>query len=204
MTRRGTSLVCSLMLAIAAWPASAQLASADTTTLPAGFGTLRQDDIALKVQLGALQVRMIPLDESVIRTLSPDSYRTLHELRASKRAAVEGVLRRTAMPGASLWYVQFFNLEPGEARFSPQDVVINSAGRDFRPLDVFALTPGFGEQRLQQREVQAALYVFDPAVEINQPLTITVETQSSTMWETLLKKVDQERALIRNRANAKP
>ena len=49
MTRRGTSLVCSLMLAIAAWPASAQLASADTTTLPAGFGTLRQDDIALKV-----------------------------------------------------------------------------------------------------------------------------------------------------------
>ena len=204
MTRRGTSLICLLTLAIAAWPARAQLASADTTTLPAGFGTLRQDDIALKVQLGALQVRMIPLDESVIRTLSPDSYRTLHELRASKRAAVEGVLRRTAMPGASLWYVQFFNLEPGEARFSPQDVVINSAGRDFRPLDVFALTPGFGEQRLQQREVQAALYVFDPAVEINQPLTITVETQSSTMWETLLKKVDQERALIRNRANAKP
>lgn len=172
---------------------------ADSAALPVGYGTLRQDEIAVKVQFNALQVRVLPLDETVIRTLSPDSYRTLRELRDSKRTAVEAVLRRTGMPGASLWYVQFFNLEQGEARFSPMELVINSAGRDFRALELFALTPGFGEQRLSQREVQAALYVFDPAVDINQPLTITFETQSSTVWETLLKKVDRERTLIRSR-----
>jgi hypothetical protein len=187
-------------------PAYAQRtnAPADTVSLPAGFGTLKQDDIAIKVQYNALQVRVLPLDETVIRTLSPDSYRTLHELRSSKRMAVEGIRRRLALPDASLWYVQFFNLEQGEARFSPQELVITSAGRDFRALDVLPLTPGFGEQRLSQREVQAALYVFDPSVDVNQPLTITFETQSSAIWDSLLKKVDQERALIRSRAGSKP
>lgn len=193
-------LLLLLVIALAPMQARTQQAPVDTAALPAGLGTLRQDDIAIKVQYNALQVRMLPLDETVIRTLSPDSYRTLRELRESKKTALAAVLRRTGMPGASLWYVQFFNLEQGEARFSPMELVINSAGRDYRAVEVFALTSGFGEQRLRQREVQAALYVFDPAVDINQPLTVTFETQSSAVWETLLKKVDRERALIRSRA----
>ncbi len=202
MLRR--TLASMALLALAAPVARAQQATADTLPLPTGLGTLRQDDIAVKVRFNALQVRVLPLDESVIRTLSPDSYRALYELRASKRAAVDAVQRRTGLPGTSLWYVQFFNQEQGEARFSPMELVINSAGRDFRALEVLALTPGFGEQRLRQREVQAALYIFDPAVDINQPLTITFETQSSAAWEALLKKVDRERTLIRSRAGSKP
>ncbi len=203
---RRSLLVSTLALALAARALGAQQAGAlgDTSSLPAGFGTLRQDDIAVRVQFNALQVRVLPLDETVIRTLSPDSYRALHELRESKRALVDAVLKRTGMPGASLWYVQFFNSEQGEARFSPLEVVINSAGRDFRALDVFALTPGFGEQRLVQREVQAGLYVFDPSVDVNQPLVITFETRRSDAWGTLLKRVDRERSLIRSRAASKP
>ena len=199
-------LVSTVAVALATRSSGAQPAgtTADTASLPAGLGTLKQDDIAVRVQYNALQVRVLPLDETVIRTLSPDSYRALHELRESKRTLVDSLLKRTGLPGASLWYVQFFNSEQGEARFSPLEVVINSAGRDFRALDVFALTPGFGEQRLLQREVQAGLYVFDPSVDVNQPLVITFETQSSDVWGTLLKRVDQERTLIRSRAAAKP
>jgi len=199
-------LVSTVAVALATRSSGAQQPgkTADTASLPAGLGTLKQDDIAVRVQFNALQVRVLPLDETVIRTLSPDSYRALHELRESKRTLVEGLLKRTGLPGASVWYVQFFNGEQGEARFSPLEVVINSAGRDFRALDVFALTPGFGEQRLLQREVQAGLYVFDPSVDVNQPLVITFETQSSDVWGTLLKRVDQERTLIRSRAAAKP
>lgn len=177
----------------------AQRAAVDTAAVPAGYGTLKQDDIAIKLQYNGLQVRVLPLDETVIRTLGPDSYRTLRELRESKRAATDAVLRRTGKPGASLWYVQFYNLEQGEARFSPLELLITSAGRDFRAVELFALTPGFGEQRLRQRETQAALYVFDPAVDVNQPLTVTFETQSSDVWETLLKKVERERMLITGR-----
>lgn len=187
------------LLVLSAASAAAQRPATDTLALPAGYGTLRQDDIAIRLQYNGLQVRVLPLDETVIRTLSPDSYRTLRELRDSKRAAVDGVLRRTGKPGASLWYVQFYNQEQGEARFSPMELLITSAGRDFRAVELFALTPGFGEQRLRQRETQAALYVFDPAVDVNQPLTVTFETQSSEVWETLLKKVEQERMLIAGR-----
>lgn len=199
-------LVSTVAVALATRSSGAQQPgkTADTASLPAGLGTLKQDDIAVRVQFNALQVRVLPLDETVIRTLSPDSYRALHELRESKRKLVDSLLKRTGLPGASVWYVQFFNSEQGEARFSPLEVVINSAGRDFRALDVFALTPGFGEQRLLQREVQAGLYVFDPSVDVNQPLVITFETQSSDVWGTLLKRVDQERTLIRSRAAAKP
>ena len=199
-------LVSTVAVALATRSSGAQQPGkiADTASLPAGLGTLKQDDIAVRVQFNALQVRVLPLDETVIRTLSPDSYRALHELRESKRKLVDSLLKRTGLPGASVWYVQFFNGEQGEARFSPLEVVINSAGRDFRALDVFALTPGFGEQRLLQREVQAGLYVFDPSVDVNQPLVITFETQSSDVWGTLLKRVDQERTLIRSRAAAKP
>ena len=199
-----TALLVTILMLASAPAAHGQASPADTASLPAGFGTLRQDDIAIKVQYNALQVRVLPLDETVIRTLSPDSYRALRELRESKRAAVNAVLRRTGGPGASLWYVQFFNQEQGEARFSPMELAITSAGRDFRAVDLFPLTLGFGEQRLQQREVQAALYVFDPAVDVNQPLTVTFETQSSAVWESLLKKVENERALIRSRAGSKP
>src|SRR5688500_19747096 len=62
-------------------PARPEQATAD---LPVGFGTLHQEDIALRIQLPGVLVRALPLDESVIRVLSPDSYRGLHELVASR------------------------------------------------------------------------------------------------------------------------
>jgi hypothetical protein len=56
------------------------------------------------------------------------------------------------------------------------EFVITSVGRDFRPIDVLPITPGFGQQRLRQREVQAALFAFDPQVDVNQPLTVQYES----------------------------
>ena len=41
-------------------------------------------------------------------------------------------------------------VERGETRFSPREFVITNVGRDFRPIDVIPLTPGFGEQRLRR------------------------------------------------------
>jgi hypothetical protein len=178
--------------------------SNDTTgaiLVPPGFGTLRQDDIAVRLQLtGGLTVRAIPLDESLIRLLSPDSYRALRDLQESRREQISAVQARFRYPRYSIWYVSFFGLEQGEARFSPQELIIASAGRDFRPLEVIPLTSGFGEQRLKQREVQSALYVFDGSIDLAQPLTVTVETAQSTAWANVLQRVERERALVRSRA----
>lgn len=172
------------------------------TMVPAGFGTLRQDDIAVRVRLvGGVTVRLIPLDEALIRLLSPDSYRTLHGLRVSQQTALDSVAQRFRYPRYSVWYVSFFGVEQGEARFSPFEVVVFNAGRDFRPLDVLPLTPGFGEQRLRQRETQSALYVFDGQLDVNQPLEVAVETTRDASWAgAVLPRVERERALVRSRA----
>lgn len=177
----------------------------DPNWVPAGFGTLRQDDIALKSSpANGLQIRAVPLDERFIRLLAPDSYRALRELQASKAPALLAVKERNRLPSYSVWYVSFFALEQGETRFSPQEFIISNSGRDFRPLDIVALTPGFGEYRLKQREVQSALLVFDGQIDLNQPVTAQLESVPSiTDWSSVLQRVERERALVRSRAAAK-
>lgn len=174
----------------------------DPNWVPAGFGTLRQDDIALKVSpANGLQVRAIPLDERFIRLLSPDSYRALRDLLARNDAALQQVRDRNRLPSYSVWYVSFFALEQGETRFSPQEFILSNTGRDFRPLDVLSVTPGFGEYRLRQREVQSGLLVFDGQLDLNQPITGMMEsTPSVTDWGTVLARVERERTLVRSRA----
>ncbi len=85
---------------------------------------------------------------------------------ASRSAALTRIRERNRLPAYSVWYVSFFALEQGETRFSPNELIINNTGRDFRPLDLVPLTPGFGEYRLKQREVQSALLVFDGQLDL--------------------------------------
>jgi hypothetical protein len=172
--------------------------------VPAGFGTLRQDDISIRVAQFGLRVRAIPLDESVIRVLSPDSYRALSDLQKSQATRLEEISRRTALARLSVWYVSFFSQEVGEARYSPLELIVTNVGRDFRPIEVVPLSPGFGLQRVRQREVQSALYVFDGQLDVNQPLVVAYETARATTWAATLQRIERERALARSRAASRP
>lgn len=215
------SLVCTVACASSAPPASttaAPRATAATDTSaaarrsvadtvpglpPPGFGTLRQDDISLRLTISNLQVRATPLDEAIIRLLSPDSYRALSELKRSKSEAIAAVARRNAVRELSLWYVSFFAVEQGETRFSPREFIITNVGRDFRPLDILPITPGFGEQRLRQNGRQDGLYVFDGQLDVQQPLTVSYETARNDSWGQMLPQIERERALVKSRAAAR-
>ena len=171
--------------------------------IPAGFGTLRQDQIAIRVQTLGLTVSAIPLEESVIRTLAPDSYRTLHALRESKKAALEALRARTGLTSVQAWLVSFFNVQQGDARFDAFDLLVHSVGQDFRPLDALPLTPGFGDGRVAQRGRQDAIYAFDPQVDLNQPLTVTALGQQTTVWgDAMLPLIERERSLVWSRSSA--
>jgi hypothetical protein len=175
--------------------------SLDPSLIPAGHGTMRQEDIALRIPYQGLVVRILPLDEAVIRVLVPDAYQALRELQGSRRAEVERVARRYALSRPRLWYVSFHGVEQGETRFSPLELEVTSAGRDFRPVDAIPLTPGFGEQRLAQREMQAALYVFDDALDASQPFAVSFQGVESTAWEGTLRRIERERSLVRSRVS---
>ena len=80
------------------------------------------------------------------------------------------------------------------------ELIITSGGRDLRALDIIALTSGFGEERLQQRETQSALYLFDESLDLDQPLTVRFQTETNSDWQTILQAIERERALVRARA----
>jgi hypothetical protein len=177
--------------------------SDDTTgraSVPVGYGTLRQDDIAIRLEMPGLIVRAIPLDENLIRLLTPDSYRALRELQESNKQAIAAVSRRTGGRAPDLWYVSFYGVQP-DVHFTPMDLVITSSGRDFRALEVLPLSSGFGEQRLKQRETQSAIYLFDEEIDLDQPLTVTFQNVRDDSWEQILTRVERERALVRARAS---
>lgn len=179
----------------------------DTTssTIPAGFGTLKQSDIEIVLEPDGVHVAAIPLDESVIRTLAPDSYKRLRATLDSKRATIT---QRASMRGVReprVWYVRFYGRTP-DARFVSTDLTVTSGGRDYRPFDVVPISSGFGEQRLQPRDSQTGLLLFEDGVDVSQPLVVAMGSERNVDWDTshILKTLDTERAAIRARAASRP
>jgi hypothetical protein len=209
---------CASAPAVASLPAQAPArvapagrAGADSTSatlVPAGYGTLKQDEIAIALLSNGVRVTAIPLDESVIRVLAPDSYRSLHSILESKR---QQILQRASSRGVRdprVWYVSFTGLVP-DARFVPTDITVTSGGRDYRPLDVIGLSPGFAEQRLQPRTTEKGLLIFDEALDVTQPIVVSNGTDRNTEWsndrsDSILSKIESERAQIRARASGHP
>lgn len=211
--RAARAAIAAVLCAAHANALVAQAGSADTAArrvatsasglIPAGFGTLRNEDVAIVVQVQGLTARAVPLDEAVIRALAPDRYQSLHAIRESRGAQIERVRTRLGLTAVQAWHVVFFNVQQGEARFDPRGVQIRSAGRDFRPLDVLPLQPGFEDGRLAQGRMAEAIFVFDPAVALDQPLVVTMAGQQSAAWsEELLNRLARERAAIWSRAAA--
>jgi hypothetical protein len=175
-------------------------APTDTSALiPSGFGSLRQEDISITIATNALRVRALPLDENFIRTLAPDSYRSMQGLRESKRVAIDAIARRVGSATVDLWYVNFYNQQQGEAPIAPRDVTLTNSGRDFKPIDVIPITQGIGELRVRQGQTESAILVFDASINPNQPLTMRIGTQQGGNWDAVLQRVEAERAKIRAR-----
>src|SRR5258708_38281542 len=107
-------------------PAGAQsapqaAAAEDPSLPPAGFGSLRQDAIGVVLGTDQVRIRVIPLDEHVIRMLSPDSYRSLRDMAASRAADIQRTARDRGLGSATTVMRTFFPFEPG-ARFGPDDL----------------------------------------------------------------------------------
>jgi hypothetical protein len=179
--------------------AAPQADTAGLSMLPPGYGSLHQDDISLHIDAGVVLVRALPIDESLIRLLTPDSYRALHDLKEGSRKQIDAIARRYGGRPVSVWLISFYGVEPN-ARFTPGDVIVTSTGRDFRPYDILSLTVGFGENRLRQRETQSALYIYDGDVQVNQSLSISYAGAIDASWDQTLQVIERERTMVRARS----
>ncbi len=186
-------------------PASAQEAPAAKALqagalVPPGFGTLKQDAFTVALRSGALLVKVTPLTESVIRLAAPDTYTRLHALAESVR---EEAARRVPGGTPQLFLVSLFSYQP-DVPFQPEDLQVIAQGRTLRPAAILPRTSGWGKQRLGQQEAQAAVYVFDGAIDYGQPLTVRNGMDQSDAWSDIIPVLDEERGKVVSRASAQP
>lgn len=195
MARRHVGMVAVLLAVVPA----CRLASQDT--IPAGFGTLRRDDIVVRMSTGTVEVQILPLAEQVIRLLAPDTYRSLTQLGQSRATEIADAAARAATSNPTLVMVTFFGVVPG-ARFDPEDLNITSRGRLFRPVGIVPLSPTWSSYQLDARQQAAALYLFEPGISVREQLTVSYQGLSSEAWSRSLRLLDQERARVKARAQS--
>ncbi len=171
-------------------------------TVPAGFGSLRRDDIAMRLATDQLQVQIFPLDERVIRLLASDTYRSLEQLLESRRQDITDAARRAGLANPTLVMVTFFGLAPG-ARFTPEDVQLQSRGRLFRPVEIVPLSPTWNTLQLDQRQQAIAVYLFDEGISWLEDLSVNYQS-SAASWSRALQLLEQERVRVRARAQSQP
>ena len=186
-------------LATAAVLAPASLAAQAADLPPAGFGSLRQDQVAVLITTGNLAVRVLPLDERVLRLLAPDTYSSLHALVQSKAAAMAADARAAGQDSAAAFFVTFFGLQP-QVTFVADQVSIQSQGIFYRPLRIIPLSPQWNDARLDQRQQASAIYLFDPAIPVLQTFTVFYGDQNSASFDNSITLLQSERARVLARA----
>jgi len=189
-------------LAGVALAAPALLTAQATDLPPAGFGSLKQDQAAVMITTGNLAVRVLPLDERIIRLLAPDTYASLHAIVQSKASAIAAAARDAARDSVEIFYVTFYALQP-QVTFVPDQVSIQSLGSYYRPLAILPLSPLWNDARLDQGRQASAIYLFDPSIPVSQTFTVYYGDQYSATFDNALTLLQSERARVLARAAQK-
>jgi hypothetical protein len=167
---------------------------------PPGSGTLRQDEITVRLTSGDLQIKVTPLAESVIRTAAPDTYRLLSGLAGRSMAEAVG---QTGSDNPALFLVSFYSDSPDVA-FVPDELQLITRGQRRRPDAILPVTPSWGERRLAQREAQTAVYTFAGGIDLESDLVVAYGLVESAQWQAILPRVQAERARARARGGTRP
>ncbi|MSR22862.1 MAG: hypothetical protein EXR92_04855 [Gemmatimonadetes bacterium] len=141
---------------------------------------------------GELQIRVTPLDESIILVTAPDTYQRLSALG---RGHQEIFRQRTgtAVP-FQLFLVSLYTEAP-EATFEPEALNLVSRGLRYRPAEVHSLTPEWETPR----EALMAVYAFPDGIDLEQDLEVEYQEVRSREWDLVLPAIEAERARLRAR-----
>ena len=192
-----------LAVAVACLPAThagAQGSLGDT--VPAGFGSLRRDDITLRFATNQLQLQVLPLDERIIRLLATDTYRSLVALIKSKQKDIDAAASRAGVTSPALVLVTFYGQAPG-ARFTPEDVQVQGRGQLYRPQAIVPLSPTWNSLQLDLRQQAVAFYLFENGLGWSEDASVIYQGAQAA-WSHSFQLLQQERAQVRARALSEP
>jgi hypothetical protein len=187
--------------ALAAQAAAAQADRPDGAAPPPppGYGSLSQNDLALRLRTDEIEVRFIPLDPRVTHLLARDSWESLRSVVQSRRPAIDSVANAAGVSRPGLALVTFFG-QRVNARFDPQTLTVLVRSRVFRPLGVVPFTPRFTSQQLNVREQVSAIFLFEEDLPVNDSFSIAYGGETSEDWQRKQPTLDRERARVAQRS----
>jgi hypothetical protein len=167
--------------------------------LPAGYGSLTQNDLALRVRNDDIEIRFVPLDPRIMRLMAPDAAQSLRSLVDTKRRSIDSVAARAGVAQPGLALVSFFGQRP-DARFDPQTLTLMIRNQVFRPLGVIPVNGRFTSQQLDVREQATAIYLFEQDIPVNDSFTLSYGALSSEDWLNKQTILDRERGRVSARS----
>ena len=197
MMRSGTIAAALTLVAATPTTARAQAASdsARTDNLPINQGILSLSNATINLSNGNLQVVFIPLDERVLRLITPDSYRSMQRLLDQQRTALDSAAASAGVATPGIAFVSFQGLA-ANTRFEPEQLTISYQGQQLRPVAWVALSPTFSNRQLDVRQQVQALFIYRRDIPVRESFTITYLTATSDDWAGRLSRFDQERSRI--------
>jgi hypothetical protein len=167
------------------------------------YGSLKENDLALRVRNEDVEIRFVPLDAKVTRLLANDAFQSLRSLLESRRRAIDSVASRAGVTDPGLALVSFFGLRP-DTRFDPQTLTVRLRNRALQPLGVIPINARFTSHQLNQREQASAIYLFEEDLPVEDSFTLSYGALISEDWQTKQPRIDRERARVSARARSRP
>jgi hypothetical protein len=183
-----------LLLPLIPAPAWAQTEK-PVTAMTVSYGTLTQNDLALRIRSSEIEVRFIPLDLRVTRLLANDAFQALRMLVETRRRAIDSVASRAGVAEPGLALVSFFG-QLQDARFDPQTLTLLLRSRRLQPLGMIPTTGNFNSQQLGVREQASAIYLFEEDIPVNDSFRVSYGPQTSDDWDIKQVTLDRERARV--------
>jgi hypothetical protein len=188
-------IVCGL-----AAPAAAQSAAPLPVTT-VSYGTLNQDDLAIRVRNEDVEIRFIPLDAKVTRLLANDAFQSLRALVESRRRSIDSVASRAGVAEPGLALVSFFGLR-SDTRFDPQTLTVRLRSRALQPLGIIPINARFTSHQLNLREQASAIYLFEEDLPVDDSFSLSYGALVSEDWQRKQSLIDRERARVSARARS--
>jgi hypothetical protein len=197
--RGGLGLLTAVVLAPT--PGAAQDPIAGGELPPPGYGSLKQDNVSLRISSSEIEVRFMPLDERLIRLMAPDAYQSLHGLVDSRKGAIDSAARLAGLTDPGLALVTFFALRSA-ARFDPDLVNLTYRSSFVRPAGIVPYTGNFTGRQLDVRQQASAIYLFEQPLPVFEPFQVVYGSSEAAWNDEVLRRIGIERVRVQSRSAA--
>lgn len=171
-------------------PVQVRRPAAGPDTAPSG--SLRQEQISVRLAVGALRIEVTPLADWVLEAAAPDTRDRLRQIAESHDPEVA---RSAGADEPVLFLVSFTSREAGTG-FLPDALHMLSRGLRHRPAAIRAITPDWGSRRLAQQSTEMAVYAYGRGLDLTRRFTVEYEGVEDSSWSVRLTAIEAERARI--------